>query len=554
MSSSSTERLRALAGHLGIALLASMPMALSPSTRLVGHPHVDVWNHAWGPWWFWTRLSQGVLPVQTELLAAPVGGRLWFPDLLGALAGAPLVPLLGPILAWNLVVLFHLALASLGGRRLAVELGADSRASWVAAAGLACSPFVLSEVHNGISEAFAVGPSVLTLALMLRAARPGLGVREGILSVLGLGLVAGLTAGGSAYFSIGTATVGLLLLPWTLWRARTALPGVLLRLLLALGLALAIALPILRTAWWTLQADWLVFRPPVRELADMEAQLRHNAVDPRTFFWPGDFQSVDLSAEGFLHSSYLGVVVLLLALRARLWLPLLAVVGGLVLSLGPWLWYEGDWVLRGGDRLMLPYRHLIEFLPASALGHPQRVGLPAIALLLALAARGLSGLRPAIAGGLGALALVELLLVAPTPWPLARTPVVDRQPAAWIAAQASSPQEIVLDLPADLPPTMRTSRHLFYQALHGQPVPYKPDVRAGTASIGGLRSFRWLTGMEEGEAPSGGAAELERWWVRWVVVHRDLYDDEAEQARVEAALTEWYGPPEVVGEAAIYAR
>ncbi len=550
MSSSTTDRLRALAGHLGIALLASMPMALSPATRLVGHPDVDVWNHAWGPWWFWTRLSQGELPLQTELLAAPVGGRLWFPDLVGALIGAPFIPLLGPILSWNLVVLIHLALASFAGRRLALELGADRGASWLSAAALACSPFVLSEVHNGISEAFAVGPSVLTLALLLRTARPGAGPG----SVLALGLAAGLTLGGSAYFSIGTAAVCLVLIPWALWQARAALPGALLRLVLAMGLALAVGLPVLRAALWTLEADWLVFRPPVRELADMEAQLRHNAVDPRTFFWPGGFQSVDLSAEGFLHSSYLGVVVLLLALRARLWLPLLAVVGGLVLSLGPWLWFQGDWVLRDGERLMLPYRHLIEVLPASALGHPQRVGLPAIAVLFALAARGLSGLRPAVTVGVGGLALVELLLVAPNPWPLARTPTVDRAPSELIAQQARGPEEIVLDLPADIKPTMRTSRHLFSQTLHGQPVPYKPDVRAGTASIGGLKAFRWLTGLEAGEPPSGGAAELERMRVRWVVVHRDLVQTEEERARVEAALTDWYGPPEVVGEAAVFGR
>ena len=166
---------RAAAGHLGLALLASMPMALSPASRLIGHPEVDVWNHAWGPWWFWTMLSQGSLPVQTDLLGAPMGGRLWFPDALGALVGAPLVPLLGPVLAWNGVVLFHLTLASIGGRSLARALGAGRTESWLGAALLACSPYLLSEVHNGISEAMAIGAPTLALAALLRALEgPGL--------------------------------------------------------------------------------------------------------------------------------------------------------------------------------------------------------------------------------------------------------------------------------------------------------------------------------------------------------------------------------------------
>lgn len=329
---------RAAAGHVGLALLASMPMVLSPATRLVGHPEVDVWNHAWGPWWFWTSLSQGHLPLQTTLLGAPMGGRLWFPDGLGALVGAPLVPLLGPIAAWNAVVLFHLALASAGGRRLALALGAEERGSWLGAALLCCSPYLLSEAHNGISEAMSVGPPVLALAAALQATQSGRARHWGQAGAWG-----GLTLAGTAYYSIGLLAVAIPLLLGGLLRhgPRRVLPGA----LLAGLLAALIGLPALRAAWWTLQADPLVFRPPTRTLADLEPQLRHNAVDPRTFLWPGDFQSVVLDGEAFRHSSYLGLLALLLALRSRAWLALATALLGLVLSLGPWLWFDGDWLL-----------------------------------------------------------------------------------------------------------------------------------------------------------------------------------------------------------------
>lgn len=549
-------RLRALArgagGHLLIALLATAPMVLSPTRRLLGHPDVDVWNHAWGPWWFWVELSQGRLPLRTELLAAPVGGRLWFPDPIGALLGAPLVPLLGPVPAWNLVILLHLALASAAGRRLALSLSASAGSGWLGGAALACSPFLLSEVHNGISEAVAAGPPVFTLALLLRVCQPGAGLR----AVLGLGLAAGLTLGSSAYFSIGTAAVAAVLLPVALVRAGRDAPSTagfaLLRLLISLGLALGVGLPMLRAALWTLESDWLVFRPAVRDLLDMEPWFRHNAVDPRTFLWPGEFQSVDLSAEGFRHSSYLGLVLLPLALLARRPAALLAAGAGLLLSLGPWLWWRGDWLLVDGERVMLPYRWLVDWLPASALGHPQRVGLPAIALLMALAAVGLDRLPVRARRALAVLALADLLLLSPAPWPLARTPEVPGEAAAWLRGQGAGRGLVLLDLPAEVPPTMRSSRHLFLQTLHGLPIPYKPDVRAGTASIGGLRAYRWLVGQDRGEAPGGGADELRRMRVGWVVVHRDLLHDEAERARVEETLRAWAGEPIVRGAQAIW--
>ncbi|MCK6503214.1 hypothetical protein L6R53_07435 [Myxococcota bacterium] len=538
---------RALAGHLGLALLASMPMALSPATRLLGHPEVDVWNHAWGPWWFWTSLSQGHLPLQTTLLGAPLGGRLWFPDGLGALVGAPLVPLLGPVVAWNAVVLFHLVLASVGGRRLARALGAEDRESWLGAALLCCSPYLLSEAHNGISEAMAVGPPVLALAATVTAMQSGR-ARSWVLA----GAWGGLTLAGTAYFSIGLLAVAAPLLLGGLVRhgARRVLPGA----ALALLIAAAIGLPALRAAWWTLQADPLVFRPPTRTLADLEPQLRHNAVDPRTFLWPGDFQSVLLDGESFRHSSYLGLLALLLALRSRAWLALVAALLGLVLSLGPWLWFDGDWLLWQGQRLALPYKALFEVLPPSTAGHPQRVGLPAIALVAALAARGLRGLSPRVAASLAGLALAEVLLLSPSPWPLARTPVIDPAPALAVrAATQAAGGGLVLDLPADVPGRgMVTSRHLFAQTLHGQPLPYKPDVRANTSSLGGIAALRWLA-SGEGDPPWDGGQELAQAGVAVVVVHRDLLAEE-DARRVEDALRQWLGSPQEVGTAAVFRR
>ncbi len=128
------------ASHVGLALLVSFPMLRQPFHRLVGSPDVDVWNHAWGPWWWWDSLSQGQLPWRTLLLKWPVGGELWFIDPLLALVGAPLVPLLGPVGAYNGAMLLSLAFSSWAAGRLAGALGVKGGARFVASAVLVGAP------------------------------------------------------------------------------------------------------------------------------------------------------------------------------------------------------------------------------------------------------------------------------------------------------------------------------------------------------------------------------------------------------------------------------
>jgi hypothetical protein len=534
--------------HLLVAVVATWPAALFFQGRLVGDPRVDVWNHAWGPWWFFQSLSQGQLPLHTELLAAPVGGRLWFVDPIGALAGAPFVPLLGVAATWNLLIIGMVMLASIAGRRLARELGAGPRASWVGSVGLCCSPYLTSELHNGISEAVLIAPAVATLAALLVAFRLPNWRRFTI-----LGLLAGLTALSTFYYAIGVAVVGLCMLPWLLHREREHWRALLPGLLLALTVALGIAVPAGLGLRWSLAHEPLVHRPD-QGLAAVEWMFAHNAVDPRTFLWVGDFQSVDLQAEGehFRHSSYLGIFIVIGALVSRRPHVLAAAVVGLLFSLGPWLWFDGAWLMVSGNRLALPYRLLLDVLPASSLTHPQRVGLPAIALLVSLAAVG--AYRLPIPARLWMILLVAIdgLAVGPAPWPIARTAALDLSLHRSLPGRGAG---IVLDLPADVGRGMMTSRYLVYQAAHGMPIPYKPDVRANTAALGSLPAFQALVdplpdAPLDGPDPRG--KNLADSGVRWVIVHRELGDDPTRTSLVEAQLSAWYGAAEVSGTHALF--
>ena len=116
---------RAPALCLLLALVGTFPLVLSPFSRLIGHEDADVWNHAWGPWWFWTSLKAGTLPFSTDLLAWPDGGVLWYIDPLGALFGMGIVPIFGVVAAYNAAVVFNVVLAAAGARHC-LEMSAGS--------------------------------------------------------------------------------------------------------------------------------------------------------------------------------------------------------------------------------------------------------------------------------------------------------------------------------------------------------------------------------------------------------------------------------------------
>ena len=84
---------------LGLAMLVVWPASLSPASVLVGHPDVDIWNHAWGYWFVPNQIGSLSSPLSTGLIGAPGGGDLYFIDLLGALIGTPLAWVFGPAVA-----------------------------------------------------------------------------------------------------------------------------------------------------------------------------------------------------------------------------------------------------------------------------------------------------------------------------------------------------------------------------------------------------------------------------------------------------------------------
>jgi len=560
------EALRAAGLHLAIALVATFPLVTRPLSRLVGHPDVDLWNHAWGAWWFWDCFSQGRLPYHTDLLMAPQGGPLWYIDPVGALLTAPLVPLLGVALSWNLLVLGNVLLASWAVRRLALVLGASAAASWLASVALACSPYLLSEVHNGVSEAMGIGWCLLALTAGLQAMKSDR-LRDWAVT----GLLLGITGVASYYYGLAA---GLLLACWALllpgppWLRRGA-GG-----LLALAVASLLLLPAGALIQHSLLHPQAIAARTALPQVGREMLMAHNAVDPRSFLWPGDFQSVDLAAmgEAFRHSSYLGLAALALALSARRW-RLLA--GGLVLgvlSLGPWLWWDGDWfTLSSGARLALPTKLLGLALPSVATTHFQRLGMPLVALVAALAALAASRWPRRWLVTVALVLAADGLLLGPSPWPLRQAAVPDWRAHEAIAASAPETEHdrlvnTVLDLPVEVGATMAVSRYLLYQAASHRPIPNRPDPRFDSSSLLGVPAYSVLAAASVTREPHrsgllggmGGQLEqveildLRTRGIQWIVLHTELVQaDEADHLRAQLEL--WFGSPEIFGPHLLFA-
>ena len=501
-----------------LASIVLFPMILSPAEKLVGSQKVDLWNHAWGTWWWQHSLRQGELPLETDLLHYPDGGSLWFIDPILAIIGAPL-SLFSVSFAYNVSLLLYLAFASWAARRFAISLKASSSASWVASIVFTASAWMVSEVHNGITEAVNIGPVALALAWVEDAVQT---TQKPFRAWAKVGLGIGLATIASPYLGLG---VGIAALIRGLPKAQYAWFGGLISVLIAAPTMYLFRMPLL--------AENAIIKRP----QGMNPFLAlHNAVDPRTFFVPFGFQSVDLSSEGFLHSMYFGAIALLIGLKTwkehRAWVITAFIC--ILFSLGPFLYWGDSWVMMGEARLRLPWFFLQNIFSGLAVTHPLRLAIPALAIVAGLAAAGattpywLDRMKR-----LYLLLLMEGLLVSGAPWPLEMADA--SYPKAYEHIKADHRNVGVLDLPTDAGGTMRTSRYLYWQSYHAKGIPYAPDARASTSSLLNIPAFRRLAAMcnrREDEnralglhnkAPGSVHAKmLQNQGIGWIVLHHDI--------------------------------
>ena len=551
---------------LALAIVLLFPASISPSELLVGHPDVDVWNHAWGYWFVPKALAEFSLPVSTDLIA-PQGGALYFIDMLGALLGTPLSWLAGAAVAYNGVLILRVAAAGLAAHCLTEALTGKGAHSWVAGAAYASAPYLLSELHNGITEVASVH-WIAWVLLMAQRIRSG-STPATRAQWCWLGVAQGLCTAANFYYGLVSAMMVAIVLGWdgvSRLRAKVRLQIDWASIGVALGLALVIALPFWGAFQWSLMTDTaIVVRPS--EVASTW-MLEHNAVDVRTFFMPGDFQSVDLAAKGeaFLHTGYLRWTLLTLAVwgvlsdrRLRPWA--LAGLVSAVIGLGPFLWW-GEHIMVGGRHVSLPFYWLQLVLPDVAITHTLRLAVGAQLMGAVLGAAGLAALarRKQVLASAGAAALVGGLIVAeglfasPAPWPIATSNT------AIPSAMSNLGRGPILDLPGSVGATMATSRYFWFQTAHGKPVPWTPNVRLDSCRDldvqGAFTNPRARAQTHQVvEDPASGPDFLQKSLLQRysaIVLHTDLVERADLPSSYAKTLTKVLGPPQTEGDLLIW--
>ena len=516
-------------------------------SRLIGDEGLDVWSHAWGIRWFFNHLSAGQLPWDVAGLAHPRGGTLWYIDPLGALVSMPAQWLGGPVWAHNSILYVQVLLAAGSAMAFARALGGRG---WIAAAGLATAPTFLAEIHNGTVEACWIG--LVPLA--------GLAATKG--RIWG-GAAVGLASLATPYHGIAAAlVVGTILLlephnretkPWAerLTHAATAA-------LVAAAIALPAVLALkanLDDPMGIAKKSTVVMNFPVFKI---------NAVDPIALIHPGDFWTVNLEGPNtspFRRTPYLGLTLLFLALplwlrspRSRLWLVPAGITT--MLALGPFLWHDGDFVrTSSGDLLALPFRALLGL--GVTMDHPLRFISGAVTILAVLAdvsARKLES-RFSAAAPVWTMVVIsavvsEQLSWAPNVWPLHTAE--GALPTVYGALEDNA---AVIDLPAARGESIATNRYLYWQALHGRPIPYSHKVGPDLPTMNtALRTWADLSRSgprradDPGRLPPGaslrrGIRGLGDSGYRWVVVHPDLFSDDKTRAAHNHALGDALGQP-----------
>ncbi|MCB9745840.1 MAG: hypothetical protein H6741_06365 [Alphaproteobacteria bacterium] len=491
--------------YLGLALALTWPLAGELSRYVVGAPRSDAWNSLWSLWFVHDALVGGHLPLETTLLDHPMGGRLVVADPLNALLGYPLVSLFGLVAGYNLLVIAHSAFSGLAAHALGRALGGQG---WLAGVAFQASPLLISHLHNGSSEAIAAGWLPLAGLATLRLVQAP---SWGRAALAGLALATCAISGWYAGLGAWCLFFALALFHVRAWR----------ELLVAAGLALALTLPVADAVRSVAQdPNGLVH---IKNDADL-ARLRRTIgpADPRVFFAPGDFRSPDFAKlEGapadYVHTTYLGWVLLLLALigtarserRDQAWPFWLAGAGGAVLALGPVLVMDGYPVAFAGRAVPLPYL-LLERLP----------GFNALSLLYRIA--GVTALAVAVVADLTlprrwllpALALVGLEVSLASP---ARgLPELTRVPdSSALQALAEAPDGAVINLPVSA-----ARSYLFEQTIHRKPLASSLNTGANRASLAVLAAARRLKSGEMSPQDLADVATGQR--VRYVVVHKDL--------------------------------
>ena len=344
---------------LAVPLLLFYPVILGDS-RVMGAPISDMSNGLWSLWHFSNAILSGSDPLCTSLINAPNDGCLVPADWTGLIWMIPLSMVLEPIQAFNTtlylqVVWIGMCMYLLHQAWFKAEKPVSNKyeSALLSAILLQVSTVVRTGLHNGSTEVLSLGWVLLGLVGWNQVLA---GYRWAWLLIL--------PVIGTSWYGV----VGFVLIAAVQWMSR--------RVSLSKG---SLCCGAAVSSVWAIFVYWVYTLSSgtgnllrIKGSAEMDSVRRTiGSADPLTYVVPWSYTSPDFSevsrfGEQFVHSSYIGWVILGTCLwytksALRHW-SIWAAGLGFLLSLGPVLVLEAEPLLIFGLGIPLPYI-LLESLP-----------------------------------------------------------------------------------------------------------------------------------------------------------------------------------------------
>ena len=518
----------ALLGFGVLTLVFTYPLVLQLHTNLVGSGG-DVWVFRWNNWWIKKALEEGANLYWTPYLFFPQGASLVYHSFswLNTFQSLLLEPIVGPIAAYNLVIMLGMALSGWGVYLLVAHLTGRRGAAFVAGLAFAFTPYRITQLNHPLFVT--VGWLPLFLLFLLRAVqeeRPAYALVAGLF--LALTGWTGWHVFIFAWMALGTYVIALLLFERRRFTWRT-LRLIALTCAVALLLVMPGLFPLLQVQL-SGQADTSIYVPiEERAQTDAIAYIVPNRLQPVYGHFFTSFYDRFKKNRNFV--AFLGFSVIALAIvgllksrRKTLFWVLLAGFYG-VMALGPVLRFNGQLY----PQVPMPYRLLGWTSVVRLVKEPDRFNFVLSLPLAVLVGYGVNALQSRWATGAhrwwrwvlpaacGLLIGWEYLCVPIWTTPLYYPPFMEH-------LRREEGEFAVLDLPIG---RATDKLYLYYQTLHERPIVGGTISRPLPGTFDFIESQPLLRQLLAGQlvdiSAEAVAQEMEAYaevGVRYVVIHK----------------------------------
>ncbi len=205
-----------LTAYAALALIVTWPLAIHLRTHLPGDPAGDTGVYVWNLWIFRHELvAHGHLPFSTRHIFGFTGGAdfaLHNYTAVADLLAFPLIPLVGVVGAFNVVLIAVRALSGAATYLLARQLGLSRGVSWITGALFAAMPLVSAREVAHLSLVV-TGALPLFLWMLLRTIE-----RPAWWRGAGVGTLVAVATYSDAYYGIYCVLMGVVVLAWRFLR------------------------------------------------------------------------------------------------------------------------------------------------------------------------------------------------------------------------------------------------------------------------------------------------------------------------------------------------